>query len=102
MLFTNLLISEGLVMKERVEFRLHGKGVSLTVDTDRMLLWVLREDIGLTGTKYGCGEWMCGACTVLVDGETVRSCRYPLKRAKSRETVAIEGLWPRTGRLHPL
>jgi aerobic-type carbon monoxide dehydrogenase small subunit (CoxS/CutS family) len=88
-------------MKERMEFRLNGKGVSLTVDTDRMLLWVLREELGLTGTKYGCGEGVCGACTVLVDGEAVRSCHYPLKRAKSREIITIEGL-ASNGQLHPL
>jgi aerobic-type carbon monoxide dehydrogenase small subunit (CoxS/CutS family) len=88
-------------MKEPFQFRLNGKPVSLTVDTDRRLLWVLREDLGLTGTKYGCGEGICGACTVLVDGEPVRSCHYPLKEARSREVVTIEGL-AKDEKLHPL
>jgi aerobic-type carbon monoxide dehydrogenase small subunit (CoxS/CutS family) len=88
-------------MKGPIQFRLNGSPVHLTVDTDRMLLRVLREDLGLTGTKYGCGEGICGACTVLVDGEAVRSCHYPLKEARSREVVTIEGL-ASNGRLHPL
>lgn len=88
-------------MKEPIRFGLNGKLVSLTTDRERMLLWVLREDLGLTGTKYGCGEGICGACTVLVDGEAVRSCHYPLKEARSREVVTIEGL-ASSGQLHPL
>jgi len=88
-------------MKEPIQFRLNEKPVSLTTDTDRMLLWVLREDLGLTGTKYGCGEGLCGACTVLVDGEAVRSCRFSLKEAADRQIVTIEGL-ASGERLHPL
>lgn len=88
-------------MKEPIQFRLNEKPVSLTTDTDRMLLWILREDLGLTGTKYGCGEGLCGACTVLVDGEAVRSCRFSLKEAADRQIVTIEGL-ASGERLHPL
>jgi aerobic-type carbon monoxide dehydrogenase small subunit (CoxS/CutS family) len=88
-------------MREKVEFILNGKPVSLTVDPERMLLWVLRTELGLTGTKYACGEGLCGACTVLVDGEAVRSCQYPMKNVRSREVTTIEGL-ASEGKLHPL
>jgi len=66
-------------MKESVSFRLNGKPIRLEVDSDRTLLWVLRTELGLTGTKYGCGESLCGACTVVVGKEAVRSCRLPVK-----------------------
>ena len=62
-------------MKETIGFSLNGKAVSLEVDPSRALLWVLRYDLGLTGTKYGCGEGLCGACTVLVGRKAVRSCQ---------------------------
>jgi len=88
-------------MKERLEFHVNGAPVGLTVEPNRMLLWVLRDDLGLTGTKCGCGEGACGACTVLVDGEAVRSCQYPVRAATSREVVTIEGLATH-GKLHPL
>ncbi|MGA2185325.1 MAG: (2Fe-2S)-binding protein [Bryobacteraceae bacterium] len=68
---------------------------------DRMLLWVLRDALGLTGTKYGCGEGQCGACTVLLDGQPVRSCSTPLRAAAGRQITTIEGL-EQDGRLHPL
>jgi len=61
-------------MKETIRFKLNGKPTRLEVEGDRTLLWVLRTDLGLTGTKYGCGESLCGACTVLVNKEPVRSC----------------------------
>jgi aerobic-type carbon monoxide dehydrogenase small subunit (CoxS/CutS family) len=66
-----------------------------------MLLWVLRSDLGLTGTKYGCGESHCGACTVLVDGEAERSCQVPVKEVRGRDVTTIEGL-AKDGELHPL
>jgi len=66
-----------------------------------MLLWVLRTDLGLTGTKFGCGEGFCGACTVLIDGEPVRSCQYPLKNVGGKKVLTIEGL-AAGERLHPL
>ncbi len=88
-------------MQETIQFRLNGRPTSLTVDSDRMLLWVLRTELGLTGTKYGCGESLCGACTVLVDGEAVRSCYVPMGDVAGSEIITIEGL-ARNGELHPL
>ena len=86
---------------EEVSFKLNGKPVSVTTDSGRMLLWVLRSDLGLTGTKYGCGEGYCGACTVLVGQKPVRSCHFPLRSAEGTEVTTIEGL-ARNGKLHPL
>jgi aerobic-type carbon monoxide dehydrogenase small subunit (CoxS/CutS family) len=88
-------------MTETIQFKLNGRPVSLKVNADRMLLWVLRTDLGLTGPKYGCGEEQCGACTVLVDNEAVFSCQTPVKEINGKEVVTIEGL-ARKGRLHPL
>ena len=92
---------EDLFMEETIQFKLNGKSVTLTADTDRMLLWILRTDQGLTGTKYGCGEGYCGACTVLVNDEAVRSCQTSLNDIRGKEVVTIEGL-EKNGTLHPL
>jgi aerobic-type carbon monoxide dehydrogenase small subunit (CoxS/CutS family) len=88
-------------MKEVVSFQLNGKPVTLEVDPDRMLLWVLRSELGLTGTKYGCGEGYCGACTVIVDAEAVRSCQTAVSEVAAKSVLTIEGLAVE-GRLHPL
>jgi nicotinate dehydrogenase subunit A len=88
-------------MKETIEFRLNGETTSLDVDGDRMLLWVLRTDLGLTGTKFGCGESLCGACTVIVDKEAVRSCQLPVREVHGKDVLTIEGL-AANGKLHPL
>jgi len=88
-------------MEQTIRFILNGKPVSLAVDGERMLLWVLRTDLGLTGTKYGCGQNLCGACTVIVDGEAVRSCQYPVKDVAGKKVLTLEGL-ALEGRLHPL
>ncbi|MFC1563219.1 (2Fe-2S)-binding protein [candidate division KSB1 bacterium] len=88
-------------MKETINFNLNDNPIRLTVDSERMLLWVLRIDLGLTGTKYGCGEGFCGACTVLVNKEAVRSCHTPVKNVKDKEVITIEGL-AKNGNLHPL
>jgi aerobic-type carbon monoxide dehydrogenase small subunit (CoxS/CutS family) len=88
-------------MIEAIQFKLNGETVRLRVDGDRMLLWVLRTDLGLTGPKYGCGEEHCGACTVLVNGEAVLSCQKAVKEIAGTEVVTIEGL-ARNGQLHPL
>jgi aerobic-type carbon monoxide dehydrogenase small subunit (CoxS/CutS family) len=84
-----------------ITFTLNGRPTTLDVDGDRKLLWVLRGDLGLTGTKFGCGESLCGACTVVVDREPVRSCRVSMSEVQGREVVTIEGL-AKAGRLHPL
>jgi aerobic-type carbon monoxide dehydrogenase small subunit (CoxS/CutS family) len=88
-------------MPDPIRFRLNGRPTSLETDEDRKLLWVLRTDLGLTGTKYGCGAGVCGACTVLVDGRAVRSCLASLHTVRDREVTTIEGLAP-PGGLHPL
>jgi aerobic-type carbon monoxide dehydrogenase small subunit (CoxS/CutS family) len=88
-------------MIEAIEFSLNHKPVRLTVDGDRKLLWVLRSDLGLTGAKYGCGEGICGACTVLLNQKAVRSCQMPVKEIKGKDLITIEGL-AENGSLHPL
>jgi aerobic-type carbon monoxide dehydrogenase small subunit (CoxS/CutS family) len=88
-------------MKETIEFQLNGKPVSLETDSDRTLLWVLRIDFGLTGTKYGCGIGYCGACTVLVNNEPERACLLTLGEVKGKEVTTIEGLG-KDNQLHPL
>ena len=88
-------------MKTSIRFRLNGRPTTLDTNDDRMLLWVLRTDLELTGTKYGCGTGLCGACTVIVGGKAVRSCQTPLKDVKNQDVGTIEGL-AREGRLHPL
>ena len=88
-------------MEQSVQFILNGKPTTLNVDLDRKLLWILRTDLGLTGTKYGCGESICGACTVLVNNEAVRSCQITVRDVRGKEVVTIEGL-AQNGALHPL
>jgi aerobic-type carbon monoxide dehydrogenase small subunit (CoxS/CutS family) len=88
-------------MEETVQFKLNGKSVKLTMDSDRKLLWFLRIDLGLTGTKYGCGESYCGSCTVLVNNRAVRSCQTALKDVQGKEIITIEGL-AQNDKLHPL
>lgn len=73
-------------------FTINGRGVAVNADPDTPLLWIIREQLGLTGTKYGCGIAACGACTVHVDGGAVRSCSFPLREAEGRRVTTIEGL----------
>ncbi|HEY8087939.1 MAG TPA: (2Fe-2S)-binding protein [Polyangiaceae bacterium] len=75
-----------------IELTVNGTPQKLDVDPEMPLLWVLRDVLGLTGTKYGCGEALCGACTVHLDGEPVRACVTPVRRAAGRAVVTIEGL----------
>ena len=88
-------------MVSTIKFKLNDKPVELKVDGERRLLWVLRSDPGLTGPKYGCGEGICGACTVLINSKATRSCQVPVKEIKGKEVITIEGL-AKNGRLHPL
>jgi carbon-monoxide dehydrogenase small subunit len=88
-------------MMQTFRFKLNDEPMELTLDGTRLLLWVLRIDLGLTGTKFGCGEAICGACTVLVDNEPVRSCQTTIKDINGKEVVTIEGL-ASNGTLHPL
>jgi len=88
-------------MPDTIAFKLNDQPVRLNVDGDRPLLWVLRTDLGLTGTKYGCGEGHCGACSVLVNKVATRSCLLKVKQVKDQEVVTIEGL-AKGGKLHPL
>ena len=83
-----------------IDFKLNGKPVSAKAETDTPLLWVIRDELGLTGTKYGCGMALCGACTVHVDGQPVRSCQMPLAAVAGRQVATIESL--STDNSHPL
>lgn len=73
-------------------FTLNGKTISATSDSDTPLLWVIRDELGLTGTKFGCGAALCGACTVQLDGVPIRSCQTPLATVAGRRVMTIEGL----------
>jgi aerobic-type carbon monoxide dehydrogenase small subunit (CoxS/CutS family) len=89
--------------RPRPAFRLRVNGIDhpISLDRDRSLLYVLREELGLTGTKYGCGEGECGACKILVDGVAVRSCQTPIGEVVGRSVTTIEGL-AQGARLHPV
>jgi aerobic-type carbon monoxide dehydrogenase small subunit (CoxS/CutS family) len=88
-------------MKVTLEFSLNGQPRQHTAESKRTLLDVLREDFDLTGTKYGCGEGQCRACTVLVDGQAVRACQTDFAELKGRKVETIESL-AQEGRLHPV
>jgi aerobic-type carbon monoxide dehydrogenase small subunit (CoxS/CutS family) len=86
---------------DRIEFQLNGRTVNLELDGDRKLLWVLRTELNLPGTKYACGQGLCGACTVLVNEEAQRSCQLPVREVAGKKVITIEGL-ARGETLHPL
>ena len=88
-------------MTDTIRFTLNGNPTTLSTDASRKLLWVLRTELEMTGTKYGCGEGLCGACTVIVDGRAVRSCVTDLASVRGKQVTTIEGL-ARDGHLHPL
>ena len=88
-------------MSDIVSFTLNGKRVRSESGSDRMLLWFLRSDLGLTGTKHSCGEGYCGSCTVLINSRPELSCQFPLKSAEGKQILTIEGLG-RNGKLHPI
>jgi isoquinoline 1-oxidoreductase subunit alpha len=77
-----------------ITLSVNGAIANLDVDPDTPLLWVIRENVGLTGTKFGCGMAMCGACTVHLDGEAIRSCITPVSRAAGKKITTVEGLSP--------
>ena len=84
-----------------VQFELNGKSVSVDAHEEEPLLWVIRQQLGLTGTKFGCGSGFCGSCTVILNGEAVRSCTLPAIEAAGSKVLTIEGL-SQNGKLHPL
>ena len=88
-------------MEETIIFQLNGKKTELLIDPGQTLLWVLRNHLGLTGTKFGCGTGFCGSCTVLIDKEPVRSCQLPVSEVAGKKVVTIEGLATK-GKLHPV
>jgi isoquinoline 1-oxidoreductase alpha subunit len=83
-----------------VAFTINSKAVSVEAEPDTPLLWVVREHLKLTGTKFGCGSGLCGACTVHVDGRAVRSCQMPMDQVSGKKVTTIEGLSPSSS--HPL
>ena len=84
-----------------IDVSVNGKTQRVDADPDTPLLWVIRESLGLTGTKYGCGMALCGACTVHLDGAAVRSCVTPVSAVRGKRVTTIEGL-AQGGRLHPV
>jgi len=88
-------------MEAAIMFSVNGRPTTVTTDPDRPLLEVLREDLHLTGTKYGCGEGRCGACTVLVAGKSTHACITPVGKVAGQAVVTIEGL-AAGGKLHPV
>jgi aerobic-type carbon monoxide dehydrogenase small subunit (CoxS/CutS family) len=88
-------------MREVTELRINGASVRVSADAERSLLSVLRDDLDLTGAKYGCGEGQCGACTVLVDGSPTRSCLARVGAVAGKDVTTVEGI-ERHGKLHPV
>ena len=88
-------------MEKLIRFNLNGNEAEITIDPTHTLLWVLRDQFGLTGTKYGCGIGICGACTILLDNEAVRACTLQVSEVVDRKVITIEGLSV-NGQLHPL
>jgi len=88
-------------MEETIKFHLNGKATETLLEPTLTLLWVLRNHFGLTGTKFGCGMGFCGACTVLIDNEPVRSCQLAVSDVAGKNIVTIEGL-AAGGKLHPV
>ena len=85
-----------------IQLRVNGKTVTADVDPATPLLWVLRDSLGLVGTKFGCGMALCGACTVLADGNPIRACSTPVSSVTGQAITTIEGLAPSAEKLHPL
>jgi len=83
-----------------VQLTVNGKAQNLDIDPDTPVLWAVREQLGLNGTKFGCGASLCGACTVHIDGEPVRSCVTPLSGAEGKDVTTIEGIAAPDGTIH--
>lgn len=88
-------------MGEPIQLEVNGQQRKVMADPETPLLWVLREELGLTGTKYGCGEGQCGSCTVLIAGNPRHSCQVPLRAVAGKSIITIEGL-EQDGKLHPV
>lgn len=88
-------------MAAKIQFELNGKKVEMPLEKGQALLWALRTHFNLTGTKYGCGEGYCGACTVIMDGEAVQSCGISMEDVEGKKVTTIEGL-AESGQLHPV
>ena len=88
------------LLRMAIQTSINGKAVALSAEPDTPLLWVIREELGLTGTKFGCGVAACGACTVHVDGEPTRSCSVPVSEVAGKSITTIEGLKSADGTLH--
>ena len=89
------------MMEKLIRFNLNGNKAEITIDPGHTLLWVLRDQFGLTGTKYGCGIGICGACTILLDNKVVRACTLQVSEVADRKVITIEGL-SKNGELHPI
>lgn len=83
-----------------IKFKVNGEDKALDIDPATPILWAVREQLGLTGTKFGCGAALCGACTVHLNGETIRSCSTPIDAASGAEITTIEGIAAPNGTLH--
>ncbi len=89
--------------KEKINFKINGEEKEIEINPDRNLLSFIREDLGLTGTKYGCGEGVCGSCTILIDCKPVKSCMLDVSTINGKEITTIEGLTGNDGgELHPI
>lgn len=86
----------------KIDFKINGKPTSIDVDPSMPLLWVVRDELKLTATKFGCGMAMCGACTLHIDGEAVRSCSVPVETIAGKDITTLEGLSESEANLHPI
>ena len=86
----------------KIDFNINGKAASVNTDPDMPLLWVVRDELGLKATKYGCGKALCGACSLHIDGEVVRSCSFPVQYAAGKKIITLEGLSANEENLHPI
>lgn len=86
----------------KIDFKINGKPVSVDTDPLMPLLWVVRDELNLKGTKFGCGRAMCGACSLHIDGEVVRSCSMPIENVAGKSVTTLEGLSESEDKLHPI